>query len=1232
MENYVVNENINNDFLSQSYCQGIERITGTKDSTFNFQIPEELVEIREKNWDNLFDKYSKETSDDDIELNVDTLEPEEEEEEKANNEEEYSCGQRVPMRKPPTLVQYWINTGNQPYKALLNENELSSLSLSEEESNPLLAPMVTNVVNAVNTIDASDKQKHRNDSSCSSVDTAAYILSNANVTKKADTIAIIEGAKCIAIKSLKDVSIKGTSSSDKIECMENTSIDYAIHNDHDNVNINVVSDTELFPMLGTESMALENNRMIGDILVSDNAIQSNIYSQSLSCEKTVDELNTSQRSSDVHNITSIFQFDKTSKQSIGNDNDISDRDTMLKMNSFHERQVSENTQCEIIAKDTSLTAFHRKKLYTGRDSPVDLILTETHGTNRLSGAKQSLHPALDPDGSIKRKTFLVHNGKSKRYFSKRNLGSKKFKRKEEEKPLCISKKTIIDISNKFTNNNDMIQNSNTLDSFKNSSDFHDNSAKRRDDTPFWECDDTNVPVRKEKRKPNLASPNLNPIVRLERIKPFFKRCKFKFGENAHVIAQKRSGHNDRRLNKYKKLYPCEIENLEVETVDSDESTILICQCNVNASQRASSLSDCSCDLRLNVEDNSALDAKKKDGQLSSSKDMSQNKEQIVEELSRSLTRDRYINATIESQVSNKNNAICQKVLSNKSKTDLYGKNEIDNMKLREIKIILERLPLSAKNCTSENALMKTQTLNKNDVIWEKEISDKTHFFNPDGANNIKLKEIRVVLERLPANVYLKEISNVMNTNILSDKKILNKKISQNTNLQTNHKRESPIRRSSKIFACEKGAAVRPVHNNYSLRINTKEHNVEIDDTFEIVTESEENQVFDEIESDSTFQQEIFRYENHSKVNKDNYCNSKYSVLTFSSDEDDFVRSIQHPRKRSKVSIDDKILGEPNIVEKNFCDRTKLVINGKNKDRFSKNSSTVIRPSEKTVQRDVGSIKEKRGCSGVEIKSFDNTQTTTDSLRIRKNERFVFFSSEDDNDSAADNSYKRKVRISVSKKDKINNNCKNRLNGVIRKNKIDHKDLPVMFQTNTFDTNSSDSEENTSSSIYRNRLRYHNRTNPKEIFNDSITKRYNERHLSSLNSSLEKYNRIRDATTRSRLIDKEAKANEQLTDEESKTSNIQSRINDMRKDFSSSSFINDARNPCKTQHVQEKMFSNIFREKTNLDRSLSKNKKISDKPKNSFILQSETYVTSTIRQSLTFQTKSYYDSSDSSETV
>ncbi|XP_018392411.1 PREDICTED: uncharacterized protein LOC108771587 [Cyphomyrmex costatus] len=107
-----MNKSSNSDFLSQSYFQGIERITRTKSSAFNLQISEELLKVRKKIWDNLLDKYSKEMSDD-KEINIYTLELEEDEEnekEKVVSEEEYSCEQRVYMPKPAIFIQYWINT------------------------------------------------------------------------------------------------------------------------------------------------------------------------------------------------------------------------------------------------------------------------------------------------------------------------------------------------------------------------------------------------------------------------------------------------------------------------------------------------------------------------------------------------------------------------------------------------------------------------------------------------------------------------------------------------------------------------------------------------------------------------------------------------------------------------------------------------------------------------------------------------------------------------------------------------------------------------------------------------------------------------------------------------------------------------------------------------------------------------------------------------------------------
>lgn len=1253
MENCIVSENINNDFLSQSYTQGIERITGTKDN--NFQIPKEILEIRERTWDNLFDRYSKEMSDD-IELNVETLEPEEEgggEEKKVISEEEYSCGQRIPMRKPATLVQYWIDTGNPPYKALLDDNELSETgsSLSEKE---ITSPLVSPVINAVNTVNTGGKQKcEGNDSSCSSVDTAAYILSNANITKKADTIAIIEGAKCMEVKSLKE-DIRVPTSNDMIEYMETTRINRAMtHNDDDDVEVDVeVLDTELYPM---SSEIYDRPAAATSTLVSANAKQLNMYSQSLSCEETdkINESDASQRKLD--DIAFIFrQFHKTSKRLIKNDksNDVSDSDggKAVEMDfSASEKQVSENIAAEIIAKNTSLTGFHRKKLYTGRDSPVDLILPKTHSTNRLSGARQSLHPALDSNGTtIQRESasLITHKGKNKPLLSaKRSLGSKKVKKSKERRELdCTSNKSITDISNRCTNSK-QVQDSTIDSSLKSSvSDLHDNSTDRQDDIPFRReyNGNTNISVKNEKfDTQNLASLNLKPIVLLERIKPSLNRCKLKF-ENTH-IAKEKGVHNRRHLNKSKKLYSCTIENLELETIDSDESTILICQCNVNASQRASSLNDCSLDLELNIEDDlSASNSQKNDDKLSNLKEnlfsMNKNKEP------QSSLKVDYTDAAMKSQVSNKNNTIWQNALSNKSKTysHLYhGRNEMANVKLREIKVVLERLPLSVKNYST---MREMQDLNKNDTIWlEKEISNdsKMHSSNPYGTNekdNVKLREIKVILERLPANVYLKESSDVTNTNIFP-----NKKISQNrrTGLQANHKREPQIKKISQTLAYENGVAVEPIrnlnNNNYSLRMNTKsKKNNQINDTLTNIVVDHRNQVFkDKIESDSTFQ-----HKNHSKTSQDNH--SKYSVLTFtSSDDDDFVGSIQHPRKKSKVSPDDNVLGErKKVVEKDLCRSQTKRFTISDRDKYRRNLSTIICSSERTSsvgQRDNESIKEKKGKHNgvdVEMKSFGNTQTATASLQsIHKNEGFVFFSSEDDNEcSVADNLDKAKEKNVFFEKKNTNNrrNRKRRSNGAVKKNVIDRKNNVhvIFFQTNTLHTNSSSASEesnNYTSSTYkqvlnkrstRNRLRHHNRTNFEESFNDSIAKRYsNKRHLCSMNSSPEMHNRAHDVKTRSKSIDKEVKTNHRLPNEESNGA--------LGKDPSSSSFIND---------IQKGTLSNTLEilEETNLD-NLTKIKKISDKSKN-LVVNQQANVTSTVKKLLTFQTKSYYDSSDSSETM
>lgn len=1168
---------------------------------------------------------------DDIELNVDTLEPDEETEE-VSEEEGYE--QRIPMCKPSNLIQYWINTGNSPYKALLDENELSETgtSLSEKEVTLSSTASVPKIIN-----NEGRKQKYKSESSYSSVDTAAYILSNANITNKADTIAIIESAKCGKnINSIKNICINNikVAFDNKIHCVENTRINCVTHSDNSNINTNVPDD-ELCSMSKECVASKTSGQSTTNIVTSGNTRQPK------SCEKIdkINELSTSKRSSDIQNRDDIIrQFEQTSKQLTEENKGSSNQDEMLEKGTFHQKGTSENiVSQEISTKDTSLTTLYRKKLYTGRNSPIDIIFTKKHSSsinlisnrhsiNRLSGATKNLHPALDSDSMTRKETLLVRKNKKLSRYDKKNLSFKKMKTKR--KRSFVSNKNITD-NNKSSNNN--IQNCIIDSSFKTLSDCN-NSDKKRDNVLFSD----------ETHKQNLTSLNINPVVLLERITPF-KQYKSKSYENTqnhmteentqnHMTKENRV-HNCRSLNKSNKLYTCEIENVELETIDSDASTILIYQCKTNSQCSASKESDCSLNLKLSFEDDFPISStEEENSQLSSLKniDISQKKKPYattLEELSPQLSVNEdctnvkslkeikvmleRLPSAMESQVLKKDGTISQNNVLNKSKTfssNSYGGNKIDNAKFREIKVSLKRLPvLMNRNCT--NTTMESEILNNSDT-QQREILNKykTRSSNLHGKNrtdNAKLqqtKEIKIVVERLSLNT------------CFNDKNI----ISENTNLR-NNKRKRRIKRKYKIPVCENVETSVQTVNKIDAK-SKKYNNPRISDTSDNVAE---DQIFDKT-SDS-----LFQYKNYSKVNQDN--DNKYSVLSLTSDEDDFVRLIQPPKKRSKLSKNDKLLNETNIIEKNLSNETNLATN---KDKcYSRNLSTVTFSSKEAKTKIVESNKRRKGSNGIE-KSFDNT---TASLQMYKNGTF-FSSNESDNDSVNKNLDKRKRRGSVFNYNKsANNNNQRRSNAMMKRNEINYKNDTgiVFFQTKMFNTNSSDSEENnnhtapirktTKNSFVHHKSQFHNHANFEEINNDSIAKRNTRKHSSSLNSSFENHNvtnQIHNIRNGLRSSSKKTKINKQLDSKEF-NDNINSKINNKRKNMSCS-FISDT--SIRDTTTQKKRFSNISPEKNNF--SLSKNKHISDKFKNLAARQHNNVKSTKL---LMFQTKSYYDS-DSNESL
>lgn len=793
-----------------------------------------------------------------------TLEPEEEEE---FSEEENSCGQRAPMRKPATLVQYWIDTGNIPYNIYFDKKELSESgsSLSEETSSP--SSTLSSKVNE------SDKHEHENNTSSSSVDTAAYILSNANVTKKANTTAIIEGVKLNGIKSSEDNCIKDAKivCNDRTKCVETIASDHVIHNENNN---NVSHNT--FYSTSMENMASETNGQL-----STNTVKFDVTSQNSPCD-LIDKINMPsdcQNNSDVHNINNIVpifqQFNKGTKRlSIDDKNNdaLNEKETLRKYHS--EEQVPTNISQKTVRTNTSLP-LHRKKLYTGRNSPVDLIFAERQNIDlKLSQSSNiglSSHPALDSD----------------------NLSS--------EKSSVYKVKDVKKNKSKFIKDNDITQ--------TKSHNAHNNSAE-------------------------YCSPDLNPVVLLEQI-TFSKENRSKFVKDNDITQIKSHSAHNNSVSRSQR-HSCELGKVDFLSIDSDESTIVFCKCNNNMFLDSSSVDEVSCSSF--------------------------------------------------------------------------------------------HLKLSTEECNSST--VSTEKKDKKDV---------------------KLREVKVVLKRLPADMLLKRSSNTTNMSLLTSED----ESAQGTSINNRKKPKHTIRR---LNAKKKKTSVRTIRkfNNYSSKLRAKsKKNV---NAINVDIAEHDNQVSDKTKSNS-----IPRYEDHDSQESQG-IRENFPVLDLSSDDDDLVRLLQSSKKRLKTSTDDKT-NSAHIAEKNLYDEAKLVNTNKDKYDFRNNVSAIIYSSKQGKLRKIdGSIKEKN--QRHTVKSSDSNVASNNSFQTYRHKKFSLFPRRnDDNDSTTVelNRLQRSCLFSNSKN--ISNNSKGHLNKAIKENGIkNQKNTITLFQTKTFYIYSSDSDRSDNESL------------------------------------------------------------------------------------------------------------------------------------------------------------------------
>ncbi|XP_060821025.1 uncharacterized protein LOC132909876 isoform X1 [Bombus pascuorum] len=396
------------DSLSLSYNEGVGRITGFKHYS-TFKISPTVIEERQKFWNKLFLKYSERESDQ-TELNIFTLKPCR----KKFSKEEKTKVETIkePMRKPLSVVQYWVNTGYLPYKELYvnKDKQLSiELSLTSEESS-----------------------HHK--SSSSSVDTAVYILSNMNTTNKVETMAIVEGAKYNTIGSFQKIQ--------DIDVIQNKICEENNGDSNENILETNGSDKQQYsPKICEMSNHVLTQKDMDEEEYTTQA-QRNIYAD-IATDMLSETIN--RHENQICTFHDSINRDSYIKQNLSNTKSPHAYQTHLTEESFK-------------FEDSPTKIGHRKKLYTGRDSPVDLISMKSNNRSIISNSKQNLHPALDFECKLSTK-FKINKRRRMSCFSTYNklmnnsqfsISNRKKRRWKKSVPKfktindTITKKSVID--------------------------------------------------------------------------------------------------------------------------------------------------------------------------------------------------------------------------------------------------------------------------------------------------------------------------------------------------------------------------------------------------------------------------------------------------------------------------------------------------------------------------------------------------------------------------------------------------------------------------------------------------------------------------------------------------------------------------------------------------------------------------------------------------------------------
>ncbi|KAL2720473.1 protein 175-like isoform X2 [Vespula squamosa] len=480
---------------------------------------------------------------------------------------EFTVTSRTPSRLPYNFIQSWVNTGYLPYQAFISDDEYSGTSSLNQR---LSSCKTCDIPNTASIHRSNGKELCNSSSNCSSVDTAAYILSNTNVKKKTETIAIIVDSKCSSKISFQNTLDKNTfCEKDETSIM------------HTKLNNNVVNSN-----VSTSKSALN----------VCNANMKNMKNQRLEKNDVMKELKVPV--SDTKNTNEIYE------NSIEGD-DLNFHNTEECTQHLMEESVDVSKPVNLSHEGSFINSkyFRQKKLYSGRDSPTDIIVARFK-ENDINGTKKDLHPAFRNSPSIEETQKKVLQKKRKTSFCLNNSMNKFFDINvnndvDEEMRVAKRQKTPTDIESNipitsqssvnkrlFISCNalkEQIKRFPTSEYVKVTRQFTRFAAKKSNEKKTESNTNANSILH------NALHKNLNPCIILERLpEKILKNYSRK--KNTHIQSEELKENdkiNDSEKNTQESnfetssnhsrstIFLPRLENINTDIVDSDISTIII---------------------------------------------------------------------------------------------------------------------------------------------------------------------------------------------------------------------------------------------------------------------------------------------------------------------------------------------------------------------------------------------------------------------------------------------------------------------------------------------------------------------------------------------------------------------------------------------------------------------------------------------------------------------------------